>query len=73
MKKQWTNKDNLELSIKELTKILHTLGNVNLFTNLYSIYHKKDNQKKVQDAYSIAFELRNRLQKRLENLEDEDV
>ncbi len=69
MRKQWTNKDNLELSIKELNKILDTLGNVNLFTE----YHKKDNQKKVQDAYSIAFELRNRLKKRLENLEEENV
>lgn len=68
MKKRWTNKENLELSVKELNKILDILGNVNLFTE----YHKKDNQRKMQDAYSKVFDLRNRLNIRLESLEEEE-
>jgi len=63
---EWTNEENLELAVKELTEIIEILGNVNLTTQTY----KKEHLKKLHLSYDMLLKLRHKLQKRLDSLEE---
>lgn len=69
MRKQWTNKDNLEYTIKELTEIIDLVGGINLATN----YQKKNELKKLHKSFDKMLNLRKRLEYRLKILEEENV
>lgn len=66
MKKEWTNRENLEFTINKLNEIIEEWGNINISSETY----RKFEFKKLHKTYDKLFELRKKLQKRLKEEEE---
>ena len=63
---EYTNRENLEFTVNKLNEIIEEWGNINILSETY----RKFELKKLHKTYDKLFELRKKLQNRLNSLEE---